>query len=109
MKTRVISITMAIILIFIMVACSSSSGTKLSGTYVSYPESYNFSGDRFKLTTYHDASLSGGGLTIDEEEGKYSISDGKIEFVFDTGKIRVYDFSRTENTIQLNRSQYSKR
>ena len=41
-------------------------------------------------------------------KGKYSITDNKIEFVYSDGKIEIYSFSRTENTItvageQLNR------
>jgi len=35
------------------------------------------------------------------QQGTYSISDDRIELVFSDGRIRVFDFLRTENTLDL--------
>jgi len=39
-------------------------------------------------------------------EGKYSISDDKIELIFSDGKINVCSFSRTENTMTIDGRQF---
>ena len=43
-------------------------------------------------------------------KGKFSISDGKIEFVLDNGNTLVYPFSRNENVIMIdNRQRFTKK
>jgi hypothetical protein len=40
--------------------------------------------------------------------GTYSISDNKIELLFSDGKINVCSFSRTENTVTIDRTQLTR-
>ena len=41
-------------------------------------------------------------------KGTYSISDGKIEFVFSDGAVVVSSFSRTENTVEIDRTRFTR-
>ena len=41
--------------------------------------------------------------------GKYSITNDKIEFILSDGTIRIFDFSRTENTITIDGRQFNKK
>jgi hypothetical protein len=43
-----------------------------------------------------------------EQKGAFFITDDKIEFAPDGGKIFVVPFSRTENTIVIERSRYTR-
>lgn len=43
------------------------------------------------------------------QTGTYSISDNRIEFVFSDGTIRVMSFTRTENTIEIDRARFNRR
>ena len=86
-------------------------GKNLNGTWVSdrYSENWiEFSGKKFSYGSYQfgsgDSWLDNRRLS-DASDGTYSISDNKIEMSFSDGKIEVYPFSRTENTITIGRSQ----
>ena len=44
----------------------------------------------------------------DETKGTYSISDDKIELLFENGDVKVLNFSRTENTITIDRFLFTR-
>jgi len=74
-------------------------GGELSGAYHPNHGEYNiliFSGNRFVEESHYDAS------------GTYSVSDGKIEFVYENGTIKVRSFSKTKNTIIIGGIVYTK-
>ncbi|MCL2456889.1 MAG: hypothetical protein FWD19_05005 [Defluviitaleaceae bacterium] len=119
MFRKIFMVTMA--LIFLLMVCMvfggcSGSGENLKGTW-SYVErqsgmrgyfdciyTYEFSGKNFTWTQRY--SFRDGNYY--EKKGAFSITDNQIELVYDDGKIDVFPFSRTENTIAINGLQYNR-
>ena len=89
------------------VVSSRSNENNLNGRWVSenYAENWiEFSGKDFTYGSYpfgYGSTWLSDRYQRDATNGKYSISDNNIEMVFSDGKIKVYNFSRTENTISI--------
>ncbi|MCL2699152.1 MAG: bZIP transcription factor, partial [Defluviitaleaceae bacterium] len=45
-------------------------------------------------------------ITRETTDGTFSLTDDSIEFIYSDGTIRSHPFSRTENTITIDRLQY---
>jgi hypothetical protein len=113
---------------------TTACGRGLSGTYVDrpgeeYSKAYVFSGNKVTYGQY-EYDQNRGALTADasaeewkkywdevkakglifyeQRNGTYSLSDNQIEIVWDGGRIEVFSFSSTQNTISLDGNLYKK-
>ena len=118
-----LSIVLIIVVAVIIVVSTSNNIEQLSGTWEydggGSRETYEFFGNTYTYTEtsgLFPASSAGpggsGGLPqtfSSTEKGTYSLSKGKIELIDEYGYISVYDFSRTDNTIKIGGTRYSRK
>jgi hypothetical protein len=99
----VFGIVFLAIMVLVLVSCSGG----ISGTW--RPEHTTFLPGVFSLTFSGKSFTAGGDSDFGNTgRGKYSISDGKIEFVYSDGRIKVFSFSRTENTISIGGRRFTR-
>jgi len=61
-----------------------------------------------KFTLFHPFFSNTFGIDV-SDSGTYSITGDKMEMIFADGTIKVFDFSRTENTITISGTQFTRR
>ena len=105
MLRKVLCIVLAVAFALVSVGCGGS-GNDLDGRWEAGRNAYEFSGSNF---TRHTGALSPSLVwhTI-TTTGTFSISDDYIEFVYEDGRIVVRPFSRTENTILMDQTRYTR-
>ena len=100
--SRSLVFSLCLLLALPAVAGAAFSRTEqLSGTYVRSDQQghvsptnyFEFSGGSFKAVTLGDI-----------KQGKYSISGDRIEFVHSDGKVEIFRFSSTQNTVTIGNS-----
>jgi hypothetical protein len=118
MKRMVLSFV--VFTLFLTTACG---GGGLSGTYANEKhdnETYTFSGKTYTYTFEWEDRTTTVPMDDtpavehvvyrkDQEQGEYSISGDEIEMIDSDGVVKVYSFSRTENTIVIDGTRYVKR
>ena len=103
MKQRILLIGLAVVLVVGSVGCGGGDDN-INGRWERNPgrlccPAYEFSGNRF--TRFLRDDWVGG-------SGTFSISGDYIEFVYEDGRIEVRSFSRTENTILIGQTRYTR-
>ena len=94
---RISVLALAVFVCVAVLSASQAAGNQLSGFYEHGSYVFEFSGNNFILR--HPSGI---------QEGTYYVTNNEIEFVFSTGRIVVYDFSRTPNTIMIGRTRYTR-
>ena len=100
MKRRILLVGLAVVLVVALAGCGGDDGNNLDGMWERYPGSgfgYEFSGRNFNFN-FHTITAA----------GTFSISGDYIEFVYANGNIVVRPFSRTENTIVIGQTRYTR-
>lgn len=92
-------LALAVFVCVAMLSASQAAGNQLSGLFEHNDVVFGFSGNNFthELLRQHTSG-----------HGTFSLTEGEIEFVFSDGRIRVFSFSQTANTVVIDGIRYTR-